>query len=107
MTIPSQTEFTRLPVTVVIAARNEAANIAGCVDSVRWADDIIVAEHGSTDDTACIAREGGARVIQEPAATIGIQRNNAIAQAKHPWILVVDADERGTIALRDAIVSII
>ena len=107
MTILSKTDSAPLPVTVVIAARNEAANIAGCVDSVRWADDIIVAEHGSTDDTACIARDGGARVIQEPAETIGIQRNNAIAQAKHPWILVVDADERGTTALRDAIVSIL
>lgn len=93
----------QIPVTVVIAAKDEAANIVGCIDSVRWADEIIVSESGSSDDTAALAREAGAIVMQDSAQTIGGQRNNAIARAKHPWILVVDADERGTLALRDAV----
>jgi glycosyltransferase involved in cell wall biosynthesis len=107
MSVSPRDRLERLPLTVVIAARNEAVNIAGCIDSVRWADEIIVAEYGSTDETATIARESGARVIQESAETIGIQRNNAIAQAKHPWIFVVDADERGTVALRNEIRDIL
>lgn len=96
-----------VPLTVVIAARNEANNIAACIDSVRWANEIIVAEQGSTDDTARIARDAGAIVLREPAATIGMQRNIAIARATHGWILVVDADERGTPELRDEIARVL
>ena len=96
-----------LPITIVIAARNEAKNIAACIDSVRWASEIIVAENGSVDDTAQRARETGAIVISDPASTIGGQRNGAIANASHAWVLVVDADERGTPELRDAVSAII
>lgn len=96
-----------VPVTVVIAARNETKHIAACIDSVRWAAEIIVAENGSTDETVQIARTAGATVISNPAATIGAQRNVAIALSSHQWILVVDADERGTPALRDAVSDVI
>lgn len=89
-----------IPVTVVIAARNEAANVQGCIDSVRWADEIIVADHGSTDDTAERGRAAGATVLDgRDAPTIGLLRNAAIEAARNEWILVVDADERGTLAL--------
>lgn len=89
-----------IPVTVVIAARNEAANVQGCIDSVRWAEEIIVADHGSTDDTAARARSAGATVLDgRDAATIGLLRNAAIATARTEWILVADADERGTPSL--------
>lgn len=89
-----------IPVTVVIAARNEAENIQGCIDSVRWADEVIVADHGSSDDTADRARGAGVTVIGgAEAATIGALRNLAIETARHDWVLVVDADERGTPAL--------
>jgi len=98
---------TAIPLTVVIAARNEAANIAACIDSVRWATEILVAENGSTDDTARLAQEAGAIVLQGGAQTIGGQRNDAIARATHGWILVVDADERGTPALRDEIARLL
>ena len=86
-------------VTVVIAARNEAANIAACIQSVRWAREILVVEDGSTDDTRSIAQREGATVIANPFVTIGLQRNAAIERAASSWILVVDADERASPSL--------
>jgi (heptosyl)LPS beta-1,4-glucosyltransferase len=84
-------------VTVVVAAKNEEARIAGCVASVAdWAAEVLVVESGSTDDTALVARAEGATVLTHPFETIGKQRNAAIARAAHEWVLVVDADERCT-----------
>jgi glycosyltransferase involved in cell wall biosynthesis len=83
-------------VTVVIAARNEADNIAACVESVAWAKEILVVEDGSSDDTASRAQNAGATVIQNSFTTIGMQRNAAIERADNEWILVVDADERAS-----------
>jgi glycosyltransferase involved in cell wall biosynthesis len=94
-------------VTVVIAARNEAANIAACIESVNWATEIIVVENDSTDDTVDIARASGAAVFANPFQTIGGQRNEAISRATTEWILVVDADERGSPELGDEIRSLI
>lgn len=92
-------ESGRAPVTVVIAAHNEAANIEACIASVSWAPEVIVAENDSTDDTVQRAMAAGARVITPPFKTIGIARNAAIEAAANPWILVLDADERCTPAL--------
>jgi len=93
----------RLPVSVVIAARNESANIVGCIESVRWASEILVVDQGSSDDTGELATGSGATVISQDAATIGALRNAAIARAQNRWILVVDADERGTADLAQAV----
>ncbi len=98
----------RVPVSVVIAARDEAANIAACIDSVRWAGEILVADHGSTDDTVAQATSAGATVIAVPnAATIGALRNVAIAKARNHWVLIVDADERGTSDLEHAVRAVV
>ena len=86
-------------VTVVIAAHNEGEQIADCVRSVRWADEILVVENDSVDDTIEQARSAGATVFSHPFRTIGAQRNAAIDRARHPWIFVLDADERATPAL--------
>jgi glycosyltransferase involved in cell wall biosynthesis len=86
----------RAPVTVVIAAHNEAANIGACIASVNWASEVIVAENDSTDDTIQRAILAGARVINPPFKTIGISRNAGIEAASNPWVLVLDADERCT-----------
>jgi glycosyltransferase involved in cell wall biosynthesis len=86
-------------VTVVIAARNEAANIVACIESVHWAREILVVENDSTDDTVELARRAGATVISHPFSTIGGQRNAAFARATCDWIFVVDADERATAEL--------
>lgn len=94
-------------VTVVIAARNEAANIAACIDSVRWARQVIVVEDGSTDDTSSLASVTGAQVVANPFVTIGLQRNAAIERAESDWVLVVDADERGSAALGEEITRVL
>ena len=95
------------PVTIVIAARNEAGNIRACIESVRWADEILVVEHGSADDTAKLAEVAGAQVISNSFVTIGLQRNAGIERAKHEWILVLDADERGSPELADEVRTVI
>ena len=91
----------RVPVTVVIAVRNEGAHIGACVRSVSFADEVLMVENDSTDDTVAAAREAGAVVFSHPFVTIGGQRNAAIARASNEWILVLDADERATPALGD------
>ncbi len=97
----------KLPLSVVIAARNESDEIAACITSVAWAREIIVVENDSTDDTVEKARAAGATVFTHPFRTIGAQRNAAIERATEAWILVVDADERGTLELRDEIQAIL
>jgi glycosyltransferase involved in cell wall biosynthesis len=85
-----------VPVTVVIAAHDEALEMAACVHSVRWARQVLVVENDSTDATVEEARAAGAEVFSHPFRTIGAQRNAAISRAAERWILVLDADERGT-----------
>ena len=90
---------TPVPISVVIAAHNEADQIEACVRSVAWAAEVLVVENDSADDTIAIARAAGATVFSHPFRSIGAQRNAAIARAMHPWVLVLDADERATPAL--------
>ncbi len=94
-------------VSVVIAVHNEGDQVRDCVRSVAWADEILVVENDSTDDTLARAREAGATVFSHPFRTIAGQRNAAIARAQHRWILVVDADERGTEALGAEVARVI
>lgn len=94
-------------VSVVIAARDEAANIEACVASVRWAREVIVVENDSSDDTVDRARRAGATVFSNPLTTIGAQRNAAIDRAACDWVFVVDADERGSPALGEEIRALI
>lgn len=80
---------------VAIIAFNEAANLAPCLRSVAWADEIVVVDNGSTDRTREIAREMGARVIEAPDwPGFGPQKNRAIDACTGDWILALDADER-------------
>ena len=88
-----------VPVTVVIAAHNEALQIEECVRSVAWATEVLVVENDSSDDTVALAKAAGATVFSHSFRSIGTQRNAAIARARHDWVLVVDADERATPAL--------
>jgi glycosyltransferase involved in cell wall biosynthesis len=87
----------RLSVTII--TRNEAADIAAALDSVSWADERIVVDSCSTDDTAAIAAAHGARVVSREWPGYVAQKNFAAAQASHDWILSLDADERVTPAL--------
>jgi glycosyltransferase involved in cell wall biosynthesis len=91
----------RRGLSVVLITRNEAARIRRCLDSVRWADEIVVVDQHSADATAAICREYGARVIaRDMTAGFGEQKNFALAQATQPWVLSLDADEEVTPALR-------
>ncbi|MBK9123446.1 MAG: glycosyltransferase family 2 protein [Chloroflexi bacterium] len=91
--------------TAVILTYNEEANVADCLDSVAFADARVVFDSGSTDRTAEIAREAGATVIQRTFDNYANQRNaalDAVADSSD-WVLFVDADERVTSALADAV----
>lgn len=105
--LPEQLAHGSVPVSVVIAARNEAGDIGECVRSVAWAREVLVVENDSTDDTVREARDAGATVFSHPFTTIGAQRNAAIARATQRWILVVDADERGTPALGEEVARLV
>ena len=83
-------------ISAYILAYNEAEKIADAVASVLWADEIVVADSGSTDRTAEIAQGLGARVVQIPFDGFGDLRNRAIAECRHEWIFSLDSDERCT-----------
>jgi glycosyltransferase involved in cell wall biosynthesis len=82
-----------LPLSLVVITHDEAANIAGCLDSVPFAAEKLVVDSGSTDETVAIAQAHGARVVHQDWLGFGPQRNFASIQASHDWILVLDADE--------------
>jgi len=83
-------------VSVLILTLNEEANLPDCLRSVSWSDDIVVFDSYSSDRTVEIARAAGARVVQRPFDDYAAQRNAALTQVqyRHPWVLLVDADER-------------
>jgi glycosyltransferase involved in cell wall biosynthesis len=87
---------TRAPLSVVVIAGNEALTIRGCLESARFAEEILVVDSYSTDETAAIARSCGARVLQHEFEGFARQKNWAIGQATHEWVLALDADERVT-----------
>jgi glycosyltransferase involved in cell wall biosynthesis len=82
-----------LPITLAVIARNEAAVIARCLDSVPFAAEKLVVDSGSDDDTVAVAQAHGARVLHQDWLGFGPQRNFATTQCSHDWILVLDADE--------------
>ena len=81
-------------VSVIIITKNESANIRACIESVRWADEIIVVDSGSSDDTTEICRELGAQVYEHDWPGFGAQKNRALSYATHEWVFSIDADER-------------
>lgn len=86
----------KLPVSVLILARDEERFIARAVASAQFADEIVVVDACSRDRTVEIAHSLGAKVIERPWTNFGDQRNFSLSQAKHEWVLVLDADEAVT-----------
>ena len=78
---------------VAIVALNEEANLGRVLESVRWADEIVLVDSGSTDRTCDIAKEYGARVIHEPWRGYTGQKNYALELCTKDWVLSLDADE--------------
>jgi glycosyltransferase involved in cell wall biosynthesis len=91
------------PLSVTVITRNESGHIEACLDSVAWADEVLVVDSGSTDDTVAKARARGARVIVRDWPGYAAQKNFAAGEAAHDWILSVDADERVTPELAEEI----
>jgi glycosyltransferase involved in cell wall biosynthesis len=80
--------------TAIVTTLNEAQNIADCLDSLAFAQEVLVIDSFSTDGTVDVARSHGARVIQHEYRSPADQKNWAIPQAANEWVLILDADER-------------
>jgi glycosyltransferase involved in cell wall biosynthesis len=94
-------------ISAYIIAYNQEEKIADALKSVAWADEIILADSFSTDNTAQIAEEYGAKVVQIPFKGFGRLRNDAMAACSNEWIFSLDSDERCTKAAKKEIFDII
>ncbi|MBV8047627.1 MAG: glycosyltransferase family 2 protein [Paludibacterium sp.] len=83
----------RHSLSVVVITLNAAAHLEQCLQSCNFADEIVVVDSGSTDGTQQIAERHGARFLQQPWLGFGPQKQFAVAQASHDWVLCLDADE--------------
>jgi glycosyltransferase involved in cell wall biosynthesis len=94
-------------ISVLILTRNEEKSLPGCLQSVAWSDDVHVLDSFSTDGTVQVARSAGATVTQRIFDNWSSHQNWALANLafRHPWVFYLDADERVTPGLRDAIAS--
>ena len=89
---------------VIITCKNEEKNIRNCIESVlKIADELIIADSGSTDRTKKIASEYDCRIIEREYISAGNFKNWALPQAKNDWVMIVDADERVSPELSDEI----
>jgi len=94
-------------ISVYIIAYNEVEKIRHCINSVLWANEIILADSNSTDGTTELAMEMGAKVVQIEFNGYGKLRNEAVSHCSHDWILSIDADERCTFETKDEIQRIL
>ena len=90
----------REPLSVLVPTRNEEPNVRACLESVRWADEVVVVDSGSADQTVPLARSIADRVLEHEYVNSAAQKNWALPQLTHRWVLIVDADERVTPTLR-------
>ena len=91
---------------VIIITKNEALNIRDCLESIKWAEEIIVVDSGSTDDTVEICHEFTPHVHIHDWPGFGMQKNRALGYATREWVFSIDADERVTPELRIEIETI-
>lgn len=97
----------REKISILVPAGNEERNIVECIRSARWADEVVVVDSFSKDRTVELARPLADRVLQHEYVHSAAQKNWAIPQMAHEWVMVLDADERITPALRDEILGIL
>jgi len=87
--------FDKSSLSVAVITQNEAENLPACLASVTFAEQIVVVDSGSTDDTIRIAKDFGCEVFSKPwLGGFGAQKQFALDQCRHPWIFLLDADER-------------
>jgi glycosyltransferase involved in cell wall biosynthesis len=90
-----------------VIAYNDEPNMRACLESVRWADEIVVVDSHSTDGTERISREFTDKIYQHKFEGFGKLRNEAVAHTTHEWVLSVDTDERVTPELREEILALL
>lgn len=95
----------RLPLSAVIITLNAASQLEACLRSVRFCADIVVVDSGSNDGTQALAQQYGARVIDCAWRGFGPQKQFAVEQAAHDWVLCMDADECVSEALQQSIAA--
>lgn len=93
----------KIPLSVVVLTKNEEGRIAACLESVGWADEIVVVDDGSTDNTVNIVKKYTQKISIKNMDIEGRHRNWAYAQAKNRWVLSLDADEIVTSGLKEEI----
>ncbi|NCW40161.1 MAG: glycosyltransferase family 2 protein, partial [Betaproteobacteria bacterium] len=95
--------MTRPTLSVILITKNEAELVGQCLESVKWADEIIVVDSGSTDATVEICKRYTDRVMVTDWPGFGPQKNRALAMATGDWVLSIDADEEVTPGLAQEI----
>jgi glycosyltransferase involved in cell wall biosynthesis len=98
---------TRVPLTCIVLAQNSADIIERCIRSLSFADDVLVVDGGSQDETVSLARSLGARVVVNPWPGFAEQRRFALAHARHEWVLACDSDEEVSPALASEIALVL
>jgi glycosyltransferase involved in cell wall biosynthesis len=87
-------------ISIAIITKDEERNIRACLESVKWADEVVVVDNGSTDRTVAVCQEYGARVFREDWKGYSGQKNSAIEKTRNEWVLSLDADEQVSPELR-------
>jgi glycosyltransferase involved in cell wall biosynthesis len=100
-------QINRATIASITITKNEERNIAACLDSLKWVDELIVVDAESADRTVELAKARTSRVHVRPWPGYGPQKNFAMEQATTGWILIVDADERVTDELREEIGAVL
>ena len=101
------TPVPKIPLSVAIITLDAGAQLGACLESVAFADDIVIVDSGSRDATLSIAAQHGARVINAAWRGFGPQKQLAVDHAQHDWVLCLDADERVTPELARSIAATI
>lgn len=101
----AQSEHAMMTLSAVIITLNEEQALPRCLESLAFADEILIVDSGSTDRTCAVAEQMGARVIYQEWLGYGRQKQFAVEQAENDWVLCVDADEWVSEALRTSIMK--
>jgi glycosyltransferase involved in cell wall biosynthesis len=104
---PAADRTSRIALSVCIIAKDAASQIADCIDSVGFADEVLVVDSGSVDATRAIAEVRGCRVIEQAWLGFGKQKQYAVAAARNDWVLCLDVDERVTPELEASIRNVV
>lgn len=96
-----------MKLSVIVLTKNEEQQIAGCLESLEWAEEIIIVDSGSVDKTIAIARKFTDKIFLNRENDFSAKRNLGLAEAKGEWLLYVDADERVSSKLQSEIEAVI